>query len=302
MTMSTRIKIMAWIAVFSTPLLFSTNVVFGKSIVASVPPFTLAFIRWGSVALILTPVMLKAWPKVINFVKQNGTRWTLLGFFGMFMCGGVFYLALSFTTAINGALIYATTPVWAILIQFIWFKRPISLKEILGVSLAFLGVSYILMEGELVRLLGLQFNIGDLLALACAIAWALYAIFQKHKSVDQMPTFVMLGLIAASGAILLLPMAIYEAMFFNALQIPSHSWINIAGLVFFSSLLAFGGVKYSIKHLGPTVNVLSLYLLPIYGSLLAVIILGETLNFFHIIGTICVLGGVFIAGRTASQA
>lgn len=292
---------MAWISVFSTPLLFSTNVVFGKSVVATVPPFTLAFIRWGAVALILMPMMMKAKPKVSAFLSNNSKRWVALGFFGMFMCGGVFYLALSLTTAINGALIYATTPVWAILIQFLWYKRPITPNEILGVSLAFLGVSYILMEGELSRLLSLQFNRGDLLALACAVAWALYAICQKHKSVDQMPTFVMLGLIAGSGAILLLPFAIYEVMFLNALPIPVTSWINIIGLVLFSSLLAFGGVQYSIKHLGPTVNVLSLYLLPIYGSLLAVIVLGETVHLFHIFGTICVLGGVFIAGRTATQ-
>lgn len=301
MAISTRIKIMAWIAVFSTPLLFSTNVVFGKSIVASVPPFTLAFIRWSFVAMILLPAMYKTWPQVQNFVRQYTKRWFILGFFGMFMCGGVFYLALSFTSAINGALIYATTPIWALVIQFIWYQRAVSIYEILGITIAFFGVTFILMEGEPARLLSLQFNVGDLLALACAIAWALYAIFQKHNSVDQMPTFAMLGLIAASGAVLLIPFALYEVVFMNALPIPTESWLNIIGLVLFSSLLAFAGVTYSIQHLGPTANVLSLYLLPIYGSLLAVIILGETIYSFHILGTMCVLTGVFMASRTATR-
>lgn len=301
MANSSNVKLLAWIAVFATPLFFSTNIAFGKNVVSTIPPFLLGFIRWSSVALILLPFILSARTQVQAFMTQHTKRWFILGFLGMFVCGGVFYWALSFTTAVNGALIYSTTPVWAILIQFIWFKRKIMLWECMGIAVAFLGVCYIILGGDLERLLRLQFNFGDILALFCAVAWALYAIFQKHQAVNQMPTFVMLGLVSAAGAIMMAPFALYELIYGTEFQLKTSTILNVGGIIFFASLLAFSGVQFSIKHLGPTVNVLSLYLLPMYGSLLAVIFLGEKFYTYHLVGTILVLSGVFMATYLAKQ-
>lgn len=213
----------------------------------------------------------------------------------MWVCGAIVYMALQTTTAINSALVYTTSPLFVIVIQFLWMKRTIKLREIIGITAATIGVCFIILKGNLGQLLTLDLNFGDLLMLGCAVSWAFYLILQKSDAVKDVPTFAMLGLMAAAGALLLAPFAAYE--FFSGARMPvtQSAWMSISGIIFFSSLLAFSGTQYTIKHLGPAISGMALYLLPIYGVLLAAVMLGEEYHVYHFIGTILVLGGVILA-------
>lgn len=204
-------------------------------------------------------------------------------------------MALQTTTAINSALVYTTSPLFVIVIQFFWMKRAIKFREIIGISAATIGVCFIILKGDLGQLLALDLNFGDLLMLGCAVSWAVYLILQKSTAGKDVPTFAMLGLMAAAGAFLLAPFAVFEFISGARMPVTQSAWLSISGMIFFSSLLAFSGVQYTIKHLGPAISGMSLYLLPIYGVLLALVILGEEYHIYHLIGTILVLGGVILA-------
>lgn len=290
-----------WFVVLITPFFFSTNIIFGKDAVADIAPYTLAFLRWFFVALILLPFMLKDKTKAINFVRNDTGLWLILGFLSMWICGGLFYYALNFTTAIHASLIYSTSPVWGILIQFIWYKRPIKIREVIGIAVAFIGVCYILLEGAPERLFTLKLNFGDILTMVCSIAWAVYAVLQKNDKTEQLSSITTLGLVAISGAMLLAPFAVYELVSGAPMPVTVSSWSSIAGIVFFASLLAFICVQYSIKQLGPTVMLLSQYLLPIFGTLLAVVLLGEEYHLYHFIGMVLALGGVVLASAPTGK-
>lgn len=292
---SSKPAIWPWVVLGLTPLFFSTNIIFGRGVATEVAPFTLAFLRWAICALILSPFVIKAKTTTVPFIKEHTILWFSLGFLGMWICGAIVYLALHYTTAINTALVYTTAPIFTILIQFVWLKRPIKLREVLGICAATMGVAYIVLEGDLKRFLALDFNIGDLLILFCAISWAAYSVLQKTEPCKKLSMLPMLGLTTMSGAILLAPLAAYE--FLSGAQMPQtqHAWLSIAGIVGFSSLLAFTGTQHGIRHLGPQATSLSLYLLPVYGVLLAVLLLGETYHQYHAIGTVLVLGGVILA-------
>jgi drug/metabolite transporter (DMT)-like permease len=292
---SSKLKVWPWIVLALTPLFFSTNLIFGKGVVTEVAPFTLAFLRWSGCTLILLPFVWKERNSTLTFIKDHTKLWFLLGFLGMWVCGAVVYVALQHTTAINSALIYTTSPIFIIIIQFIWLGRSIKLREILGIIAATLGVAYIVLKGELDRLIRLDLNIGDLLILGCAISWAIYSVLQKKAVCRSVPMIAMLGLATLSGAIFLAPFALYEFASSQPMPHTSHAWLSISGLVFFASLLAFGGTQHGIRHLGPEFTGMSLYLLPVYGTILAVTFLGEVFQQHHLIGIILVLGGVILA-------
>lgn len=250
-----------WVVFALTPFFFSTNLIFGREIISEVAPFTIAFLRWFGCALILLPVILRERKTAIPFVKQHFSRWLILGFLGMWVCGAIVYMALQTTTAINSSLIYTTSPLFVLVIQFLWMKRTIKLREIIGIAAATIGVSFIILKGDLGLLLALDLNFGDLLMLGCAVSWALYLVLQKSEAGKDVPTFAMLGLMAAAGALLLIPFAVFEFVSGARMPTTQSAWLSISGMVFFSSLLAFSGTQYTIKHLGPAISGMALYLI-----------------------------------------
>ncbi len=93
-----------------TPLFFSSNLIFGRSTIPEVAPFTLAFLRWSAAALLLSPFLWMARDRLRTYVSDHPVHWLVLGFLGMWICGAGVYYALQFTTATNGTLIYTTSP------------------------------------------------------------------------------------------------------------------------------------------------------------------------------------------------
>lgn len=285
-----------WIVVFVfTPFFFSTNLIFGRGIISEVAPFTMAFLRWSGCTLLLLPIIIRDRKAALAFLKHHFFHWLTLGFLGMWVCGAIVYMALQTTTAINSSLVYTTSPLFVIIIQFFWMKRIIKFREIIGIAAATIGVCFIILRGDLSQLLVLDLNFGDLLMLGCAISWAVYLILQKSGASRDVPSFAMLGLMATAGTTLLAPFAAFE--YLSGARMPStqSAWLSLSGMVFFSSILAFSGTQYTIRTLGPAISGMSLYLLPVYGVVLAVLTLGEQYHIYHFIGTILVLGGVIVA-------
>lgn len=284
-----------------TPLCFSTNLIFGRGVIGEVAPFTLALLRWSAVALALSPFLLREWESVTRLVAGAAPKLLVAGFLGMWICGGLVYVALGYTTATNGTLIYTTSPVFILLIEALTRGRPVSGREIVGSVLALAGVVLIVLRGEPTKLLVLDLNPGDLLFVVAAIAWAAYSVVLKGKPFAGIPNLALLSIVAAAGALLLLPVAMVEYATGGALPATREAWGGLAGIILFASLLAFLGFQFGVRRLGPSVAGIFMYLLPAYGVLLAVIFLGEAFHAYHALGIVLVLGGVIIATLPARQ-
>lgn len=279
----------------AAPLFFSTNLVFGRGVIGEVSPFMLALLRWLAVAIALSPFLYAERKVLRDVMKEQWRLVLLLGFLGMWICGGGVYFGLQWTTATNGTLIYTTSPVMILILEAVFRGRPIGIREAIGAMLAFGGVAVIVLRGELGALLSLEFNSGDLIILAGAIAWAAYSIMYRNPGLQRLSTASLLGLMAAAGALLLLPAAVVEWIGGARLPTTTQAWSGIAGIVIFSSLLAFSSFQYGIKQLGATVASVFMYMLPPYGVLLAVLLLGERFEAFHMAGIALVMGGVILA-------
>lgn len=278
-----------------TPALFSTNIIFGRFMSAETTPFLLAFVRWLSVGLILAATTRAHWPAMARFVRRNAMRLFILGLLGMGICGGGVYLGLQHTTATNATLIYTTSPVLIVLLERFLRARPTHAREIAGTVIAFVGVAIIVARGEVQRLTGLQFNIGDMLIAAAALSWSVYSILYRETDPEGLPPRAMFALLALFGALANLPLAVIEVSTGGSLPLTGDGLLAIVGIVFVSSLAAFTGYQYGLRTLGPSLTGMFMYLMSPAGVLMAVLFLGETLRGFHLAGIAAVLGGVVLA-------
>lgn len=286
---------LALLVMMLTPVVFSTNLIFGRGVIDQVSPFTLACLRWLAVAAALSPFTLMDRLALCEVVRSSGKHLLALSFLGMWVCGGIVYFALQNTTATNATLIMTSSPVIILLLEAVWAGRRIGLREALGAILAFLGIAAIVLRGELSALLDLSFNWGDLLLLSGATAWAVYSLIFRSPALKGASNAALLGLLAAIGALMLAPVAFYEWASGGRMPVTREAWTGIAGIVIFSSLLAFSGYQYGVRQLGPSLASVFMYLMPAYGVLLAVVFLGERLEPFHYAGIALVMGGVVLA-------
>ncbi|MBZ0162461.1 MAG: DMT family transporter [Notoacmeibacter sp.] len=285
----------AVVVMIVTPLLFSTNLVFGRDVVREVAPFTLAFIRWATVGLVLTPFVIRDWVTIGTIVRHNRTRIAVLGFLGMFVCGAVVYVALTMTTATNATLIYTSSSVIIIIMETVFAGRRMKAREAAGSAIAFAGVATIVLRGDPSALLSMQFNPGDLLILVAAFSWAGYSLIYRSGDLARLPNMALFSLVATAGSLTILPFAAYEVA--SGIRVPwtLSAWQGIGGIVVLASLLAFSGFQYGVRNLGPSLTGIFMYMLPPYGVVLAVLLLGESFHGFHAAGILLVTGGIVMA-------
>jgi drug/metabolite transporter (DMT)-like permease len=290
----------AYVVMLLVPLFFSSNVVLGRLIGGDVTPFILAALRWSAVALLLAPVIYIWRRDVLKTLRTAPGLLLLLGFLGMAVCGAGVYFALRLTSATNGTLIYTTSPVIILILERFFRGRQITTREAIGSAVAFLGVAIIVLRGSPAALLALEFNLGDLVFVAAAIAWAAYSILYRSPALSGLPNLAGFALLSTIGAVMLIPAALIEWTLGGTLPMSTQSWGGLAGIVLFASLLAFTGFQFGIMRLGASTAGAFMYLLPPFGVGMSVLFLGETLQAFHLIGIAAVTIGIVLATAPAS--
>lgn len=284
-----------WILFFAAPCLFSSNLIFGRGIQGEIGPFITAFIRWAGALLLIAPLIYHDRRACLAFIRHHTLLWLMLGILGMGICGGFVYWALTVTTASNATLIYTTSSLFIILFQWLFQGRRLIAREILGMMIAFTGVAIIVLKGDVGALRHLHFNIGDLGMLAAAIAFAIYSMLLRHPAVSTVAPFSLFGLLALSGALVLLPPALIEVAQGGLLPTTGIAYIKLAGIIVFASIMAFYSFQHSVRVFGPAMAGTTLYLMPPVSIIMAVLFLGESFEPYHAAGIALVMAGVILA-------
>ncbi|WP_428030287.1 DMT family transporter [Ancylobacter sp.] len=287
----------AVLSLLAMPLFFSTNLIVGRAVVDVVPPWSLAFWRWLIAVAVLLPFTGGALLRHRHLLRREWWRILLLGCLGMVLCGGNVYVALKHTSATNATLIYTTSTIMVVILDALLKRRMLPIIQIVGSLAGFAGIALITVHGEPGRVLAMEFNIGDLGVLVAAIAWASYSLMLRQGPVSRLGGQTAFAANAIAGMLLLAPLALWETV--NGAQQPAtlEAWAAIVFLAIFPSVLAFGLFQYCVRVAGAPVTAMFLYLLPVYGVLMAVLLLGEELHLFHAAGFVLILGGVVLATR-----
>ena len=274
----------------------ASNLIVARGGVEFVPPISLAFWRWTFVFLFLLPFTYVSLKKNYKVIIIEYKKLFFLGAMGCGVCGAFPFLAGETTTITNMGIIYTSSPIFIIMISVFFFNEKINLIKIIGLISCLIGVSAIIIKGDINLLLSLNFTIGDLWMLAAAIGWALYSIYLFYWK-SQLPIFQRFTLIAFFGAISLLPFYIIEEAIVQRTVFNSQffSWVLFAAIS--PGIIAFTLYTKAQKSLGASLTGFTLYIFTIYAAIYGFIFFDEKLEYFHYLGTVLVFFGVYLAKK-----
>lgn len=276
------------------------NAIAGKLAAGHISPMALTFCRWAFAMAVLVlvsgPQLRKDWP----VVRRHLPLFLAYGAIGYTAFSALMYTALHHTTALNVAIVQAGIPMLIFAINFVLFSTRVTLAQIIGFSLTLFGVAVVASHGDMMSLLTLGVNYGDLLMLVAVACYAVYTVILRYKPPISWKSLMAMPALAA--LVTSLPLVWWEYRN-GALLWPDAQgwWITLyAGLV--SSLLAQVAFIIGVEGIGPNRAGLFINLVPVFGTLLSIAILGETLHAYHIAALALSLGGIAIAERGKAQA
>lgn len=284
----------AYFLLILAALFWSGNFVVGRVVHSDIPPFTFAFCRWMLVILLLLPFNYSTMTKNIPMIRKNIVGLLVLSMLGIAINSSFVYLGLNFTTVLNTSLIYATVPVLIMLMSFILLGESLSQKKLFGMLLSFFGAIFILSSGDLLTISAIHYQLGDFFILIAVISWALFSVIYKKMSIEISP-FVFLLVTAIIGNVFLLPCMLLEQYMGH---IAHYNLLSLSGVLYaslFASVLAITYWNIGVRVAGPSVAAHFFNLLPMFGSILSILILGETMHWYHFVGGFFILLGVLLA-------
>jgi drug/metabolite transporter (DMT)-like permease len=272
----------------------ATNLIIARGGVEHVPPISLAFWRWASVFIILSPFVYKNIHKNRILLKKEFPKNFFLGAMGCGVCGAFPFIAGISTTVTNMGIIYTSSPIFIILLSIIFFNEKISFSRFLGLVISLLGVLMIICKGDIALLMNFRFTSGDLWMVGAAIGWAIYSIFLINwkSRFDIMTRF---SLISFFGALSLFPFYIVEEIYFSKTLFNENFifWVMFGAIS--PGIIAFTLYTKVQKYVGASLAGFALYLYAVYSAFYGIVFFNEDLLNYHFIGAILVFTGVFLA-------
>lgn len=289
----------AYVLLLLTTLMWGGNAVAGKLAVGHVSPMLLTSARWTFALIILVAIGWRQFRADWPLIKRNIPLLTGLGALGFTGFNIALYSALNYTTAINASIEQAAMPMLIFAVNFLLFRLRVRAGQIIGFVLSIAGVALTASHGDPARLLDLDVNIGDALMVVAVIVYSLYTVGLRFKPAVQWQS-LMIALTAAA-AVTSFPFVVAEAQS-GALVMPDlQGWGVTIFTVLFPSILAQAFYVKAVEMIGGNRAGLFINLVPIFGTLLSLVILGEAFHAYHAIAMVMVLGGIWIAERSGAR-
>ena len=278
-------------------LFWAGSSVVGRHVAGEVPPMALNFWRWLFAFLIVLTwtsgelwrhreLVLRKW-KYISFLALSSA----IGF------GALHYVALQYTSAINGALFQGLMSICILITALIILGDRFGKREGVGVVLGFIGVAVIVTRGDVNVLLDLTFNIGDIILLLATMSYSVYAVFLRRAPAELSSSALMAGMFGFA-TLYMLPLWLIEFYVFErSLEVNLTTVWSIGFMTLGPSVLAQIFWAYSVSKVGPGTAGYFIYLAPVFGVLLATSLLGEQFYLFHAAGIVLIFTGVWLATR-----
>ena len=274
----------------------ASNFVVARGGVEFVPPISLAFWRWTVVFLILLPFTYVTLKNNFHIIKKEYKKLFFLGSMGCGVCGAFPFLAGEKTTVTNMGIIYTSSPVFIILISYFFFQEKINLTKVIGLIACLIGVFVIIIKGDIDLLINLRFTIGDLWMLAAAVGWALYSIYLFYWK-SKLKIFDRFAMISFFGALSLLPFYVGEELFYKETIFVTEFYLWVIFAAISPGIIAFTLYTIAQKKLGASLTGFTLYVFTVYGAIYGYFLFDEKFENYHIIGTILVFFGVYLAKK-----
>ena len=276
-------------------LFWSGNFILGRAVRADVPPIGLAFWRWAVAALLLLVPALPQLRRDWGTIQRHRPIILLLSALGVTIFNTLVYAGLQHTIALNAFLMQTMMPVMIVAMSFVLFRDRIVALQGAGIVFALSGAVVIIIQGDLQTLDALSFNPGDLLIFSAVVAYAGYSALLRKRPPMHPLSFVAITFVI--GACMLLPFYLWETWARRAVRWDGLTGAAILYVAIFPSIISFLCFNRGVELIGANRAGLFLYLMPLFGGIMALFFLGEQLRWFHGAGMVLIVTGILLAVR-----
>ncbi|MBA5779107.1 DMT family transporter [Stappia sp. F7233] len=278
-----------------TALFWAGNTIAGRLAIGEVSPFVVVTLRWVIVSGLL----------MVFFGRQVVAEWAtlrrhmialiLMAIFGLTAFNSLFYVAAHSTTALNLGIIQGSMPIFVLVGALVFHRTPVGPLQIAGVMITMLGVIYISAHGDLARLAELEINPGDGLMIIACVFYSAYAVTLRNR--PKVPGIVFFTMLSVIAAITSLPALGYEIAN-GTVQWPTpEGWLIVLYIALGPSFLSQIFFMRGVELIGPGRAGVFINLVPIFSSIMAVVLLSEPFQSYHAVALALVFAGIWLSER-----
>jgi drug/metabolite transporter (DMT)-like permease len=295
-------NIKAYIMLVCATLFWAGNFMVGKlAYLENIPPMSLVFFRWSLVWIILLPFTYKEIIKNKDIILNNLPLLFFLALTSVGLFNSFTYLSLVYTQVINASLFNTAIPAMIIFLCFLLKIEKTNKFQIFGLIISVIGILSIITKLDLNILLSLNFNKGDLIMIGGVITWGLYSSFLKRKKFT-LPLLTLVHILCTFGLVFILPQFLYE--FSQGLTVKFN--INLGYTLIYLALFPSIGSYYcwagAVAIIGANRAGIFLSLIPFFSTIMAITFFNEQFKFFHLIGSVLIILGLFLSNKEIKNA
>lgn len=287
-----------------TTLFWGGNVVAGKLAVGHIDAHSLMILRWSGALLMVLPFAIGPLKRDWPVLRAKWWLYLFYGAVGFATFNVLVYVAAYYTSGVNISLEQVSVNIFVIILNFALFRTRVRALQLLGVFITIVGVAIIATHGDLTRVLTLEVNLGDLFVILAGLAYAIYSIALRWRPPTHWTSFL-----AATCAGALLASLAYQATLgdgaallpANLAAIDTQGWLIAAYTVVFPSVISQMLYVRGVELIGSNRASLFVNLIPLFGTVGSVIVLGEALQPFHIVAALLVAAGIVLAEWSARR-
>ena len=292
----------AYIMLVCATLFWSGNFIVGKfAFLENIPPLSLVFYRWSLVWIILLPFTFKEILKHKDIILNNLPILFFLGFTSVGLFNSFTYLSLIHTQVINSTLFNTAIPAVIILLCFLFKIEKTNKFQILGLIISVLGILSIITKLDIKILLSLNFNKGDIIMIGGVITWGIYSTLLKKKKFT-LPLLTLVHVICTFGLICVFPQFFYEFSQGQFIEFNTNLFYILIFLALFPSIGSYYCWAGAVSIIGANRAGIFLSLIPLFSTIMAIAFYKEQFQFFHLIGAILIILGLFLSNKEIKDA
>jgi drug/metabolite transporter (DMT)-like permease len=294
----------AWAPYFLVILtvgIYAGNHVVGRAVHNEISPMALVFWRSMGAAIVLAPFVARRFIRQWPLLRRNWKLFLVLALLQMVLGQSALYVGLQTSTALNAGFINSTMPALTVALAWLLAGETVSRRQVAGLIVASVGVLAIIMRGDLGRLLALAFVPGDLWLQFAFVCWSYYNILVNRLTTEINPFVAFMALTLTALPFLAM---LYGAEYLLGAASAPLTLETVAAIAYvsvFASILALVCLNVGIAHIGSARSGMMFNLMPVITTGLAIILLGEQLRLYHVIGIALIFGGIYLSGALRRQ-